>query len=70
MTTHYTKRPFIPNGRKIFQMVIKYNNIFHSKALQIWIFGLKTDHLATQNQTREQLPVERVLICQARSRLN
>jgi hypothetical protein len=25
----------LPNGLKIFKMVIKYNNIFHSKALQI-----------------------------------
>jgi hypothetical protein len=35
----------------MFQLVIKYNNIFHSKALQnftkIGIFGLKTIHLAT-----------------------
>jgi hypothetical protein len=30
-----TKWPLnIPNGRKIFQMTIKYTNIFHSKALQ------------------------------------
>jgi hypothetical protein len=32
-------------------MVIKYTNIYHSKALQnvpkFWIFGLKTNHLAT-----------------------
>jgi hypothetical protein len=35
MTTNYTKLPYImPNGLKIFQMIIKYNNIFHSKALQ------------------------------------
>jgi hypothetical protein len=35
MTTSYTKLPcIIPNGRKIFQMIIKYHNIFHSKALQ------------------------------------
>jgi hypothetical protein len=35
MTTNYTKLPYImPNGHKIFQMIIKYNNIFHSKALQ------------------------------------
>jgi hypothetical protein len=50
--TNYTKRPkIIPNGRKIFQMVIKYKNIFYSKALQIFtkigIFCLKTNHLAT-----------------------
>jgi hypothetical protein len=35
MTINYTRRPYIrPNGRDIFQMAIKYNNIFHSKALQ------------------------------------
>jgi hypothetical protein len=35
MTTNYTKQPYIIlNGRKIFQIVKKYNNIFHSKALQ------------------------------------
>jgi hypothetical protein len=32
-------------------MTIKYTRIFHSKAVQnftqIWIFGLKTNHLAT-----------------------
>jgi hypothetical protein len=34
--TNYTKRlSIIPGGRKIFQMVIKYNSIFYSKALQI-----------------------------------
>jgi hypothetical protein len=32
----YTKWPqTIPNGRKIFRMVTKYIDIFHSKALQI-----------------------------------
>jgi hypothetical protein len=35
----------IPNGRKIFQMTIKYNNILHSKAItnfsQIWDFGFE-----------------------------
>jgi hypothetical protein len=31
MTTNYTKRPY---GCKMFQIVIKYTNIFHSKALQ------------------------------------
>jgi hypothetical protein len=36
MTTHYIKRLWIvPNGLKIFQMVIKCSNIFYSKALQI-----------------------------------
>jgi hypothetical protein len=35
MTTNYTKLPYIiPNGHKIFQMVIKYNIIFNSEALQ------------------------------------
>jgi dUTPase len=35
MITNYTKRPYIiPNGRKILQMVIKYNNILNPKALQ------------------------------------
>jgi hypothetical protein len=35
LTTNYTKRPqIIPNGREIFQKVIKYTNIFHKKALQ------------------------------------
>jgi hypothetical protein len=41
----------IPNIHKIFQMAIKYINIFQSEALkffsQIGIFGLKTNHLAT-----------------------
>jgi hypothetical protein len=41
----------ISNGRKILQMVIKYTNIFHSKAIQnlpkIGIFGLKINYLAT-----------------------
>jgi hypothetical protein len=40
-----------PNGRKIFQMVIKYTTTFHSKALQIFpklgFLFLKTNHLAT-----------------------
>jgi hypothetical protein len=35
----------------MFQMVIKYTNIYHSKALhnlpKFGIFGLKTNHLAT-----------------------
>jgi hypothetical protein len=35
ITTNYTKwSQVIPNGRKIFQMVIKYPNIFLSNALQ------------------------------------
>jgi hypothetical protein len=36
MAEKYAKWPKnIPNGRKISQTVIKYNRIFHSKALQI-----------------------------------
>jgi hypothetical protein len=42
MTTNYTKRPkSVPNGHKIFQMVIKYHNIFlprPSKFDQNWDF--------------------------------
>jgi hypothetical protein len=35
MATNYLKRQqIIPNEREIFQMVIKYTKIFHSKALQ------------------------------------
>jgi hypothetical protein len=41
----------LPNGRKIFKMVIQYANIFHSKALQNIpksdFFGTKINHLAT-----------------------
>jgi hypothetical protein len=41
----------IPNGCQIFQMAIKYTNIFHSKAgpkhTQICVFGLKIYYLAT-----------------------
>jgi hypothetical protein len=34
---NYTKRQYIiPNNQKLFQMVKKYNNIFHSKSLQIY----------------------------------
>jgi hypothetical protein len=52
MTANYTRWPYIIlNGHKIFQMVIKYTNIYHSKAIQnlpkFGIFGLKTKHLAT-----------------------
>jgi hypothetical protein len=48
----YTKLPQnIPNGHKIFQMVIKYTKIFPlqdpTNFTQIGIFGLKTNHLAT-----------------------
>jgi hypothetical protein len=50
--TKYTKWPHnIPNDRKIFQMIIKFTNIFHSKAIQkythIGILGMKIYHLAT-----------------------
>jgi hypothetical protein len=44
----------MPNGHKIFQKVIKYDNILYFKALQIyqnWDFGLKTNHLATLLKT-------------------
>jgi hypothetical protein len=35
MTANYTKRPYIiPNDLKIFQMIIKYNHIFHYKSNQ------------------------------------
>jgi hypothetical protein len=41
-------------------MVIKYNNIYHSKALQnlpkFGIFGLKTNHLATLLSTTTRAP--------------
>jgi hypothetical protein len=38
MTTNYTNLPcIIPNGRKIFQIFIKYNNILHSKASKIYL---------------------------------
>jgi hypothetical protein len=55
MNTKCTKRSNnIPNALKIFQMAIKYMNIFPSKALKIcpnWdIFGLKINHLATLRQ--------------------
>jgi hypothetical protein len=40
----------MPNGRKIFQMVLKYTNIYHSKAFQnktqIEVFGMKINYLA------------------------
>jgi hypothetical protein len=56
MTKNYTTRQYIvPNGRKIVQMVIKYNNILHvhvySKALQnipkIGFLVWKINHPAT-----------------------
>jgi hypothetical protein len=51
MTTNYTKRPYIiPNGNKLYQMAVKYANIFHPKALQnipkYGFFGLKINNLA------------------------
>jgi hypothetical protein len=48
-TMYFTKRPQnIPNGHKIFQMVIKYTHLFHSMARQtIPIFGF----LAWKNKT-------------------
>jgi hypothetical protein len=62
ITTKYTKWPYyICNGCKIDQMVIKY--LYQDfpyqdppKFTQIWIFGLKTNHLAT-------LPRCRVMPC-------
>jgi hypothetical protein len=42
--------PNIRNGRKIFQMVIKYNNILYSQAHQILqklVYLVETNHLAT-----------------------
>jgi hypothetical protein len=59
MTTNNNKRQYIiPNGHKIFQMVmVKNTNIYHSKALQnlpnFGIFGLKTNHLATLLKTNK-----------------
>jgi hypothetical protein len=59
MTTSHTKRPYIiPNGRKIFQMVIKYLHQHFPfqgppKFTQIWIFGSKTNHLATLRCTTQ-----------------
>jgi hypothetical protein len=45
---------YVPNGRNIFQTAIEHTYLSHSKALQIWIFGLKTYHLATlQYRTNE-----------------
>jgi hypothetical protein len=55
MTTSYTKLPLIvADGRKICHMVIKYTNIFHSNALQIGIFGLKINHLATLVKSKNE----------------
>jgi hypothetical protein len=55
MNTDWTKLPYnIPNVCKIFQMPIKYINIYQSKALQnlpkFGIFGLKRNRLATLEQ--------------------
>jgi hypothetical protein len=52
MTTNFTKWPkSIPIGRKISQRIVKYANIFHSKALQNvpnWDFWYENiPHLAT-----------------------
>jgi hypothetical protein len=53
----------IPNIHKIFQMILKYTNIFQSKALQklpkIGIIGLKINHLATlsRNGSDRQLSI-------------
>jgi hypothetical protein len=41
----------VSKGQNIFQMAIEYTNLFQfqgrPKFSQIWIFGLKIDHLAT-----------------------
>jgi hypothetical protein len=34
------------------QVSLKYINIFPPKLTQIWIFGLKTNHLATMSESR------------------
>jgi hypothetical protein len=52
MTTKFTKSPSnLPIGRKIYQIAVKYTNIFHYNTLQnlpkSGIFGLKIYHLAT-----------------------
>jgi hypothetical protein len=59
MTTNFTKLPqIITIGYKIFHMVIKYTNIFRSKALQnlpkLGFFGLQRNHLATLTHTRNR----------------
>jgi hypothetical protein len=50
LDTIYQISATLPNGHKIYQMAVKYTNIFHpfpSKMNQIWIFCLKIYHLAT-----------------------
>jgi hypothetical protein len=55
----------IPNGHKIFQMVIIYDNIFHFKALQKFtrtgIFGLKktSGNPGPQEEEKADLQFER-----------
>jgi hypothetical protein len=47
ITTKYTKcSQNIPNGHKLYIIAINRPNIFHCKALQTAIFGLKIYHLA------------------------
>jgi hypothetical protein len=56
--TKYQNGKKFPNYNELYQMSIKYNkrpyngprvnkNIYTYKIYQIWIFGLKTNHLAT-----------------------
>jgi hypothetical protein len=57
ITFKYTKKPKnMPGGHKIDQTAIKCTNILHRnkppKFTQICIFGLKTNHLATQLLSR------------------
>jgi hypothetical protein len=58
MSTQCAKRSQnIPNVYKIFQIALKYINIFQSETVkifsQIGILGLKTNHLATLLSRRE-----------------
>jgi hypothetical protein len=67
ITRNYTKFPLnMANGRKIYQMDIKYTNIFHCKALQnlpkICIFGLKIYHLATLISSRTSFSLHAYLV--------
>jgi hypothetical protein len=54
----------IPNIRKIFQIALKYNNIFPPKFPQIWIFGLKRNHLVTLPMTLFSVRVARFFLLQ------
>jgi hypothetical protein len=50
----YQKTTNIPKGRKIFLMIIKYSNIFHSKIYQNWDFRFENKYLATLIWKRER----------------